>query len=210
METESSKTNTTTHRLSGCVADTLFVSAIVGFGWFLIGYYTQFEFLKSGYQDWIYHAFRVKDVAEFGVSSWDHIWANGINHWRAFQYIEHILAAFVVKATGLSITKAMAWIIVIAFIGVRVISYLTLRWLGIGRLVSLLAVMISYTVAQQWITVSDYSIYVGHIFVPLFVVIWIKALENDGLTYFLAALSGASWSLHPTIGYSLSGMFFCC
>ncbi|TXH00998.1 MAG: hypothetical protein E6P95_02655 [Candidatus Moraniibacteriota bacterium] len=208
METESNRKNTAIYKLSGYATDAFFVSAIVGFGWFLIGYYTQFEFLKSGYQDWIYHAFRVKDVAEFGVSSWDHIWANGINHWRAFQYIEHILAAFVVKITGLSITKAMAWIIVIAFIGVRVISYLTLRWLGIGRLISLLAVMISYAVAQQWVTVSDYSIYVGHIFVPLFVVIWIKALENDGLTYLLAALSGASWSLHPTIGYSLSGMFF--
>lgn len=182
--------------------------AIVAVGWFLIGYYTKFEFLQTGYQDWIYHAFRIRDISQFGIASWDHIWSNGLNHWRAFQYAEHAVTSLIAGWTGVSITYGMLWISVVVFIFIRVLLYLILRFFGIGRLISLFVALFSYETSQQWITLKDFSIFVGLIFVPLYVALWIVTIRDKEvkLVYVLTAVTGALWSVHPVVGYSASGM----
>lgn len=190
------------------VAELLSLAAIIAVGWFLIGYYTKFEFLQTGYQDWIYNAFRIRDVSQFGIASWDHIWGNGINHWRAFQYVSYVVVFAVVKMTGLSITHAMMWVSAVVFIAIRVLLYLILRRLGINRLVSILSTVVSYAVAQQWVALNDF-LFIGFFIIPIYVWFWIyvvKDKETRGI-YILAALTGASWSIHPVVGYSLSGLF---
>jgi hypothetical protein len=184
------------------------ISVIIGVGLFLIGYYAQYEYLATGYQDWIYHAFRVRDVAQYGIASWDHIWGNGINHWRAFQYVEHVLTYWVTQLTGASITHAMLWISVAVFISLRVFIYLALRYLGINRLFSLFVVIVSYAFSQQWIALKDYSIFVGLFVLPFYTLFWIAALKERRYIYILAAVTGALWSVHPVVGYSASGMLF--
>lgn len=190
------------------VAELLSLAAIVAVGWFLIGYYTQFEFLQTGYQDWIYNAFRIRDVSQFGIASWDHIWGNGINHWRAFQYVSYVVVFLVVKLTGFSITHAMMWVSAVVFIALRIFLYGILRKLGINRLASIFAVIASYAVSQQWVSLKDF-LFVGFIVVPFYVWLWayvVKDKNTRGI-YLLAALTGASWSIHPVVGYSLSGLF---
>lgn len=184
------------------------VAAIVAVGWFLAGYYTRYEFLATGYQDWIYHAFRVRDIAQYGIASWDHIWGNGINHWRAFQYVEHMLTFWVTQLTGWSITHAMLWISVVVFIAIRVLIYGVLRCIGISRLFSFFAVIISYASSQQWNALKEFSIYIGFGVLPFYVLLWIAALKDMRYVYVLAAVAGALWSVHPVVGYSASGMLF--
>ncbi|MDP1833924.1 MAG: hypothetical protein Q8L11_03255 [Candidatus Moranbacteria bacterium] len=182
------------------------LAAIIAVGWFLIGYYAHFEFLQTGYQDWIYHAFRVQDISQFGIASWDHIWSGGINHWRAFQYIEHMLTYGVVNLTGMSITHAMLWISIVVFIALRVFMYGVLRYLKISRLFSAVAVIVSFAFSQQWTALKEFSIFVGFIVVPLYVLLWIATLKSMRYVFLLAAITGASWSIHPVVGYSMSGM----
>ncbi len=45
------------------------------------------------------------------------------------------------------------------------------------------------------------------IIIPLYTYWWIKLLDDSRYFYFMAAVSGALWSLHPVIGYSLSGLW---
>ncbi len=112
----------------------LFLSmSIIAIGWFLIGYYTHFEFLQTGYQDWIYQAFRVQSIERYGITSWEHVWTNGLNHWRAYQYIPSELVYVVVKVFHLSITKAMLWVSAISYIFIRIMLYGVMRILGIRR-----------------------------------------------------------------------------
>ncbi|MBP9820475.1 hypothetical protein KBC79_07120, partial [Candidatus Woesebacteria bacterium] len=79
-----------THKPRTLVEDLIALLTILAVGWFLIGWYWGFEFLATGYQDWIYHAFRIKSIAEHGVPSWTHTWSNGLNMWRAYQYVFHV------------------------------------------------------------------------------------------------------------------------
>lgn len=184
------------------------LTGIIAVGWFLIGYYTKFEFLQTGYQDWIYNAFRIRDISQFGISSWDHIWGNGINHWRAFQYVSYVAVFLIVKITGLSITKAMLWLSAVIFVLVRVLVYGVLRVVHVGRVASFFAVIASYAISQQWTALKEFSIYIGLIVVPLYVFLWIFAARDKKSRniYLVTAVAGASWSIHPVVGYSLSGM----
>ncbi|MDD5083667.1 MAG: hypothetical protein PHT88_01850 [Candidatus Moranbacteria bacterium] len=211
MELPSGRENTPptkTPWLQSMLIEILLVACIVAVGWFLIGYYASYEFLATGYQDWIYHAFRIRDIAQYGIASWDHVWGNGVNHWRAFQYIEHILTFYVTRWTGISITHAMMWVSISVFIGIRISMYLVLRYLGINRLFSFFTTIVSYATSQQWTALKEYSIYIGFIVVPFYTLLWIAALKNMRYIYALAAVTGALWSVHPVIGYSASGMFF--
>ena len=199
--------NTTTHsRLSSWLAEVSLIATIIAVGWFLIGYYTKFEVLDTGYQDWMYHAFRVKSFSMYGIASWDHIWGNGVNHWRAYQYVQHMVTYFISHATGLSITHAMLWISTCMFILLRVVLYGALRYLGIHRVHSFFAVIVSYSFAQQWIAMKEYSIYLSFIFIPLYVLLWIAAMREMRFVYVLTAVTGALWSIHPVLGYSMTGM----
>ncbi len=200
------KTISKSRKSSSWIFDLLAIFGITAIGWFLIGYYVHYEYLDTGYQDWLYHAFRVRDIMQYGVSSWDHVWASGINHWRAFQYVEHIATALIVEIFGLSITKAMIWLSVIVFIGIRIISYIALRLLGINLWFSFFAIILSYASSQQWVAIKDFSLHIAFIAVPVIVFVWIKAVNDPRWVYLFAALSGASWSLHPVIGYSTTGM----
>ncbi len=184
------------------------VTIIISVGWFLIGYYTKYEYLVTGYQDWIYHAFRVRDVAQFGIASWDHVWGNGLNHWRAFQYVEHVFTYWVSLYTGFSITHSMLWISAIVFIAIRFFMYIAMRILGVSPMFSFFAVITSYAFSQQWIALKDYSIFIGFLVVPFYTLLWIVALKNPLYLYVTAAVAGALWSVHPVVGYSATGMFF--
>lgn len=203
-----SKQPTGRNRFLFFATEAVIILALVVFGWFLIGYYVDFQFLGTGYQDWIYHAFRVKSLSEFGVASWDHIWGNGVNHWRAYQYWQHLLVLGVVKFTGLTITNAMLWLSALFFVGLRVVMYMIMRRVGMDRLTSFFFTLMSYAFAQQWGALMDFSIYLAFAAVPFFFWLWVATTRNPQLIYILTAVSGILWSLHPVVGFSSSGLLF--
>jgi hypothetical protein len=101
----------------------------------------------------------------------------------------------------------IAWSVGV-FIAVRVLSYIVLRLLRVSVFPAFFVTLISYDFAQQWITIKDFSIHIASLFVPFLVFVWIKSLSQLPYLYFFAALSGASWLLHPIIGYTFTALFF--
>lgn len=186
------------------IGEGLMLALIIGTGWYLIGYYAAFNYLYTGYEDWIYHAFRVKSLEEHGLVAWDHIWSNGINYWKLYQYVPHYLILGVVALTGLPITKVLLFSLIGLYIGFRVAIYAILRFLGVSRLWALLPAIASYTIVQEWGSMQDYSIYIAFIFIPLYLLLWIKTFRDLRWVYVLAAVAGASWVVHPALGFNAS------
>jgi hypothetical protein len=176
---------------------------------FLVGYYTQYQYLDTGYQDWMYHAFRVESLKEHGLISWDHIWSNGMNHWRNYQYLPHFMAVFFSQAFGTSLPNSMMWVVVVAFTVLRLETYILLRRLKIAPLYAFFTVVISFSFIQQWISIKDYSIFVVMPILPLFVYLWIKTMQYKELMPLMAICAGILWVFHPVLGYSAAGLLGC-
>jgi hypothetical protein len=179
------------------------------FGAFLIGYYSRYDFLNTGYSDWMFHAFRVKSLVQHGFISWDHIWSNGLNHWRGYQFIPHLFAVLLASIFSLGPSRAMMLAVTIVFIISRIFMYLAMRKLGIGQLMAFFATILSYAFIQQWIAVKDYSIFIGLLFWPLYMFLWVMTLRKTNYVYILSAAAGVMWMLHPVIGYSATGLLLC-
>lgn len=194
-------------KLSTWLTDIAALSLIVGIGWFIVGYFTQYTYLLSSYEDWIYHAFRVATLTQDGITSWNHEWGTGMNIWRLYQYGQHHLVMWAVALTGIEIPKMLMYFGVGIYIGLRVALYTILRLVGVTPLFALLGVTTSYTFVQEWIAMQDFSIYVGFAVVPLYLFLWIKTFQNLSLAYVLAAVTGCLWSLHPIMGFSMSLLF---
>jgi hypothetical protein len=183
--------------------DGLALAFIIGLGWFLIGWYQKGNFLITGYQDWIYHAFRIKSLSEHGLVSWDHIWSNGINYWRLYQYVPHYLILWTSHFLHYSITKTMLWFAIVAFITTRVSMYIILRRVHVQIFPAFLATIVSFAFAQQWVALSDFSLFLPMMVVPIIIGIWIKSFEKPHFLIIFSALSGISFMLHPVLGISL-------
>lgn len=191
-----------THKPRTLVEDILALLFILAIGWFLIGWYWGFEFLSTGYQDWIYHAFRIKSIAEYGIPSWTHTWSNGLNMWRAYQYVFHVLLLWSSQIFQLSIPASMNFWTIAIFLMIRVLMYAALRLMHIRPLSALVGVIASYAVMQQWITIKDFSMFVSLLTLPLIIVTWYKTLEFQQFLPFYTALAATSWLIHPVLGYT--------
>ncbi len=182
------------------ILDGVFLLFIVLVGWFLIGYYLNYNYLATGYQDWIYHAFRIKSIQEWGIVSWDHKWANGINYWKMYQYIPHLITLYTAKTFDIGITNAMNLWIVSMFIYIRVTSYMLLRYLKVSSYLSLGVVLFSYSFRQNWIGISDYSIFFACFLFPILIYLSIRSVKDPEYLLLFGGLSGFAWLLHPILG----------
>lgn len=190
------------------ISDLVAILLIFAVGWFLIGYYTHYQFLSINYQDWMSHAFRIESIKLHGMVSWDHLWDNGINYWRSYQFLPHLLVLGVSNLFHLSIPQAMLISVVFVFLFTRLSTYVVLRSLKITPLIALFATVASYTFEQQWGAVKDFTLFLSMGVLPIFVLLWILAIKRRRFFYILAAFSGLTWMVHPILGYSCSGLFF--
>jgi len=195
-----------TKQLTSIFADLALIALIAVVGWFLTGYYWQIESIRTGYPDWVFHAFRIKTLMNHGFASWDNVWSNGINYWRAYQYVGHVLTLLVASALNLSITRTMILLMGSIFILSRVTLYILMRCLRYPPVLSTLITIVTYTMSQQWVGVKDFSVFFFIGLFPIFIAIWIKAFSNTRWLYLLVALAGAMWSLHPVMGYMATGL----
>jgi hypothetical protein len=167
----------------------------------------QFEFLQTGYQDWIYHAFRVKSLATFGFLSWDTVWSNGINHWQSYQYVPHFITLIFTRFFSLSIPKSMMVTMIAIAISGAVALYLSLRTLAIRPVAAWLAVLLFFTSPELWQTTKDYSIFFFIPFLSVILWVWAKGIERKQLHFALGALAGVSWMVHPILGMISAGLW---
>lgn len=193
-------------RVMYLLADLGFLVLILAIGWFLIGSYAHFDYLRTGYQDWMYQAFRVQSIQQHGFTSWDHIWSNGINYWRVYQYLPHLITLGLVLFFKIGISKAMIILMITIFLLTRVLIYGLLRKLRVSPLIACVMTVLTYTMAQQWISIKEYSIFFFVWLIPIFVYFWIMAFKKRQYIYLLTAFAGASWSLHPLLGLTFSGL----
>src|SRR5258708_24411447 len=97
--------------------------------------------------------------------------------------------------------------VITVFLFVRMTMYLALRYLKVSPLIALSATIASYTFAQQWPAVKDFTLFVAMGILPIFVLLWIIALQKHRFVYLLGALSGAAWMIHPIVGYTCTGLW---
>lgn len=187
--------------------DLLSVASIIALSYLLTYYFLSGTYLDTGYQDWLYHAYKIHAIQQYGLASWDHIWANGLNHWRAYQYLPHLLTIEYIKYTGFSITQSMIHLTIGTIVVSRIAWYVALRGIGISPFFSLLATILSLTVPQQWQALQDFSIFISTLFLPIYIFFWIKSQTNTAYLILTASLTGISWLLHPLIGLTLTGLF---
>jgi len=189
------------------LVDIFLLGVICFVGYFLIGYYLKFEFLSTGYQDWIYQAFRVKSIQLHGITPWDNIWANGINYWRIYQYFPHLVASLVSSLLHVSAAKSIMETTAVLFIAMRVVLYLLLRLFKINKIVVFLALLLSYNIPQEWIAIKEYTIFFAAIYIPLYLAFYIKRHDSVSTLFILSALTGFAWNVHPVLGMLLTGLF---
>lgn len=178
---------------------------IILLGCVLVGYYLQYDYFITGYQDWIYHAFRIKSIDTYGLVSWDHKWANGLNYWRSYQYYPHLLTLFIKNLLSLSVTKAMILTSITVFIYLRLATYLLLRYEKVPARESLLVVALTFLSSHQW-AIKDFSIFIALIILPIFMFFWILSTRESRYYTVAASLSGLSWMLHPVVGLATTSL----
>lgn len=182
--------------------DLLSISILSLFSAFLIHSYFGKDYLNTGYPDWIYQAFRVQNIIDYGILSWDNIWANGSNYWLMYQYIPHLIAASVSENFKLPASSSILYVSASAFVGIRIVLYICLRNIGVRPLISFMAVLVSLTLSQQWLAIKEFSIFVAAILVPILVLLTKKSTERHDVFAFVSpfALAGIFWSIHPVLG----------
>lgn len=194
----------TPHRL---IQDAAALLCIILVGLVLTSFLTTGDTLYSGYQDWTYHAFRVRRILEFGISSWDHVWANGLNLWRGYQFIPHLIPAAIASISSLSVTQSMVITMLVSMVVSRISLYLSMRALKIAPGLSLASTLISYNFAQQWQAMLDFSVLVPLSLMPLAIYIFAKSFHDKLYRFVTAAIFGWSFAIHPLAGIFLSPLF---
>lgn len=160
-------------------AEALIAIAITSFGWFLIGFYLAGNYLETGYQDWMFHAFRIDEIADYGIPSWNHAWSNGLNIFRGYHFIAHLPAVALVNYFNFTEHQAMTSLIVGLFITIRVFIYIFLRSFNVSRTISIFAVILSFVHPRHYVLMSDYASYIaGYSALLISLIIHPKALNN--------------------------------
>ncbi len=170
----------------------------------LIFFYISGEILQTGYPDWLVHAFRVKQLQLYGLSSWDHTWSNGVSIWRSYQFVPHYITLYFSEIFNVSITRAMVLLTIIQFILLRLFIYLSLRALKIPAIPAFLCTLISFDIPHYWRAVADYSLLFGVTLFPLLILLWTYYLKGK-ITYLFPYIVGLLFFVHLMLG--LYGLF---
>ncbi len=192
----------TSKKLLAYLADLFLLLLLLGFAWFLMDDSLHFMYMQTGYPDWIFHAFRIDEIDRFGMLPWSTIWSNGLNYWKAYQYVPHVLTLLLKHALSISTTYAMiVTATLIVFLSI-IEMYGIMRYLKIKSLATLVAILIFLTTPNFWGATSDFSIFFPFAIFPIFIGLWISDIRHERNSFRLPALSGIMWVIHPILGYT--------
>jgi hypothetical protein len=186
-------------KLLNHLQDFTFLSFVFIFTIYLLRNYLTGEFLNTGYPDWMVQAFRIKILETYGYVSWIHFWANGVNVWKSYQFIPHLLTIGLQLLLHISITRAMVLMTIVLLIFLETSVYVGLRLLSFTPITAFIAALLSMDIAQFWGGVADYSLSFGFAFFPLMLFLWIKFYSGK-IQYLFPYLVGISFYMHPLLG----------
>jgi len=179
--------------------DVLYFAIIIFFGLFLGFRFFTYEYLSTGYPDWIYQAYRIKSMQNYGFLSWSNDWVGGFPIWQAYQFIPHLISAIISNLSGWSVTKTMMVLTGCLFLLLRLFVYFTIRKSGFSAEASLFSSLLSYTILGYFRPVSDFSFLWGVSFFPLvFYLAWSIKEDNSRMILY-GILLGGSFYIHPIL-----------
>lgn len=167
----------------------------------------RFEFLNTGYPDWIYHAYRIKSLLEYGFLTWSNDWVGGFPIWQSYQFIPHLVTAIVSVVGNISVTKAMMFLTGIQFICVRIFSYFLIRKVGYSSEGAFLSSLLTFAINVYYGPVSDFSLLWGVTVFPLMILFSYNMKPKTGRIYLYAILIGVCFYVHPILAI-MSGFMF--
>ncbi len=187
-----------------------FISIIIlgALGAFFIFPYFNTEFIYINYPDWIVHAFRAKFLQEYGLSSWSHVWSNGISLWKAYQFIPHYLTIAVSQLFHQSIPRSMVILIIGLFISIHIIVYIALRFLKFRPSTAFVCALLSFDMAQYAVSIGDYSLMFGSTLAPIIYYMWIR-FNKDKLQLVYPYVTGLLFYIHPLLGFLAINLWAC-
>lgn len=191
------------NRILTFILDLVFLIIICAFSYFLIRFYQDANFIKTGYADWIVHGFRVKSIDQIGFTSWNHMWSNGANIWKGYQFIPHIITLGIVKLFHVGYLRAMVLLTIIFFCLLHIQIYIISRFLGARPIVSFIASIISVSIGQFWGNINDYSLFIGVSFSPLLIFLWVL-YQKKKIGIIFPFIVGLSFCIHPILGFYFS------
>src|SRR5579859_2389391 len=171
------------------LSDLFFFCLLVSISLLLISFYFNANFLNTGYADWMVHAFRIKFLQSYGLLSWTHEWDNGMNIWKSYQFIPHLLTLGLSTFFHVTIPRAMVLMIIILFVLLRLFIYCILRILHVSSVGSFISALLSFDIAQYWGGVGDFSLLFGFTFFPVVLYLWIQYYQGK-LSYIFAYITG--------------------
>ncbi len=180
------------------------VAALAAVIWFFLGHFLQASYFETGYHDFIAHAFRIEEIERNGIASWTFAWGNGINLWRNYQYVPHLLTLGVKYLTHTTTVKAMLITLVSLAYLYALTTYVFLRKLHITRLTAATCVLLFFSTINFWNNLRDYSVVFSFAILPAAIYIFIQDLKHSRHSLSLAILSGLTWYIHPILGYSIT------
>lgn len=188
--------------LSKTVQDVLWLSVICALSVFLTLFLASGNLLDTGYQDWIVQAFRIKTLDLYGFTPWIHNWSSGISLWQSYQFVPHLLTLYISKIFDFSFTQGMVVTTIAFFVLTRTSIYIMLRLLKFSPIAAFISTIISFSIGQYWMGVSDYSLMFGFAFFPLFLYLWIQYFQGK-LSFIFPFLSGLAFYIHPLLGINI-------
>lgn len=186
--------------------DILFPLCLIILSVFLISNYVNAHYLYVEYWDWLIQAFRIRFIETYGLSSWTHVWSNGMNIWATYQFIPHILTLSLVKIAHITIPRAMVIITIFLFIFLRLLIYFLLRRLTYSPFTAFICAVISFDIAQYWLGVGDYSLMWGITLFPISIFLLYKYYTKKWRLLF-PYLCGLFFYIHPLLGISSIGLW---
>ncbi len=165
---------------------------------FLISFYFKAHYIQTNYPDWIVHAFRIKLIKEYGLTSWTHMWSNGISIWRSYQFIPHYITIGISDIFHVDVLRGMVLTTITCFILFHMVTYCILRLLQFSQLASFICAILTFDIAQYWGGLSDYSLLFAFTFFPLYLFLFVKYYQGKiGLLF--PYIIGLGFYIHPLL-----------
>ena len=176
--------------------DILYVGMLVALAFFLCRGFLVSEYVWTGYEDWIHHAYRIESLRHYGFSTWTHDWACGFPLWQSYQFIPHVTGAFVADVLGSSAARAECLITGILFIIFPLLIYLFCRINRFSSEASLLPGLLSLDMMALYCALDDYSLFIAVVLFPL-LLLGCSKIANPKYWYLMSLLIGLSVYIHP-------------
>ncbi|MBI4318639.1 MAG: hypothetical protein HY675_09130, partial [Chloroflexi bacterium] len=159
------------------------------------------ERLDSG--DFIYHAYRIRSLLEYGFLAWTNDWGGGFPLWQSYQFIPHVATLILKWLTPWSVTKAMVFASGIVFVGLRLLVYIGLRLARFSATASIIGALLTLAITGYYgpgrlpSPIGDFSLQWGVALFPAVIFLLAGRKKATWRVYLAALVIGLGINVHP-------------